>query len=1385
MTAAIAKARSRLLVVATLMACLAQDAFAACTSPTGTPGDIEYSVSQNVMAYCNGIGWVSMGASGSATSFATLTIGDLCTATSGTSITCTTAGINLATQVMGVLTGTNGGTGVNNGANTITLGGNLTTAGAFPLTLTTTASTNVTLPTSGTLLATTGTPAQGDILYYNGTAWTDLAHGTSGQYLQTQGASANPLWSSVSISTSTMTGTVQVSQGGTGDTSLTANGLLLGNGTGSVASVGPGALGTVLIGSSGAPLFSNSPSVTNLTLSGIEALTFGADYTATGAQNDVNVGAVSSVRYNGNATATFEGIVTGTANVAGALLTLHNASTSALTLADQGSTTDSTLANRIVTGTGSNLAMAANSSVLMQYDGTLQRWRVIGGSGSGGTLAGLSDVSMTSPATNNLLQYNGTKWVNAPQSAVTSAVTAAIAPSFSANNGSSTQTVTAATWTKMTLGTESFDTNNNFASSRYTPTVAGKYILTGTVTCPNGTTACDAAIYKNGASVARGSQDSITGGGGAISSVSVVVDMNGTTDYVELWGYNATDTTIGGNALYQRFDGGLLAPLSSGSVAGTGIANYTARWSNSTNLTAGALTDNGTNVGIGTASPNASGALDMGSTTGAAILPVGTTGQEPTGVAGMIRYNSTTKGFEGYGGATPAWGAIGGGTLASLTDVSETSPVSGNLLEYNGTKWVNATVASAVSAAVAPSLSVYRSTTQTVTANTPTKLAFDTVTFDTNNNWSAANNRYIPTIAGKYLVLVSATTVSAASADYISSQIMKNGVEVGQAGEISAGAGQGLETTGSVIVDMNGTTDYIEGWTTTSRTSITGAASSTYMYASLIAPLASGSVAGTGIANYTARWSNGTNLTTGVLTDNGTNVGIGTASPNANVALDMGSTTGAAILPVGTTGQEPTGVAGMIRYNSTTKGFEGYGGVTPAWGSLGGASALASLSDVTLTSPAANNFLQYNGTKWVNVPQSTITSAVSAAVAPSFSVNNGATAQTVTAATWTKMTLGTVSFDTISGWSTANNRYTPTVAGKYIFNGEVICNTTTTYCIAGIYKNGAIVGKGSLANISQTSAISAAAVILDMDGTTDYVELWGLDETGTAVGGVDAQSQYLSGALLAPLASGSVAGTGIANYTARWSNGTNLTTGALTDNGTIVGIGTTSPATALQVNGTITTTNIIATSGAPQVTVYASGSGTYTTPTNALYLVVEMVGGGGGGGSASTNPSSAGGTGGSSTFGTSLLTAAGGGAGTVASGGSTTGGSASGCDINLRGGPGLSGGGAGQGAVAYDDGGAGGNSVFGGGAYVAWPGAAGGAGNTNTGGGGGGGAGPAGSIGEGGGGSGGYCKKLISGPAATYAYSVGGGGGAGAAGSGGANGAGGGSGIISVTAYFR
>jgi hypothetical protein len=83
-------------------------------------------------------------------------------------------------------------------------------------------------------------------------------------------------------------------------------------------------------------------------------------------------------------------------------------------------------------------------------------------------------------------------------------------------------------------------------------------------------------------------------------------------------------------------------------------------------------TINGTSVGATTASTGAftnftaSGTASFTST-GAVKVPVGTTVQQPSPVTGMIRYNSTTNLYEGYGASS--WSALGGGAAGSNTQV--------------------------------------------------------------------------------------------------------------------------------------------------------------------------------------------------------------------------------------------------------------------------------------------------------------------------------------------------------------------------------------------------------------------------------------------------------------------------------------------------------------------------------------------------------------------------------------------------------------------------------------------------------------------------------------------------------------------------------------------
>ena len=139
------------------------------------------------------------------------------------------ASSTVLTNFTGVLTGTYGGTGVNNGSSTITIGGNLTFSGAFTQTFTATGNTSLTLPTSGTLQTTTGslasntglplttgvtgtlpvanggtnataTPTAGAVPYGTGTAYAFTSAGTTGQVLTSNGSSA-PTWATPTAQT--------------------------------------------------------------------------------------------------------------------------------------------------------------------------------------------------------------------------------------------------------------------------------------------------------------------------------------------------------------------------------------------------------------------------------------------------------------------------------------------------------------------------------------------------------------------------------------------------------------------------------------------------------------------------------------------------------------------------------------------------------------------------------------------------------------------------------------------------------------------------------------------------------------------------------------------------------------------------------------------------------------------------------------------------------------------------------------------------------------------------------------------------------------------------------------------------------------------------------
>jgi uncharacterized Zn-binding protein involved in type VI secretion len=56
------------------------------------------------------------------------------------------------------------------------------------------------------------------------------------------------------------------------------------------------------------------------------------------------------------------------------------------------------------------------------------------------------------------------------------------------------------------------------------------------------------------------------------------------------------------------------------------------------------------------------------SSTGALTISKGTTGERPTAVSGMLRFNTTTTEFEGYNGT--AWASVGGAALSNDTSTA-------------------------------------------------------------------------------------------------------------------------------------------------------------------------------------------------------------------------------------------------------------------------------------------------------------------------------------------------------------------------------------------------------------------------------------------------------------------------------------------------------------------------------------------------------------------------------------------------------------------------------------------------------------------------------------------------------------------------------------------
>ena len=134
---------------------------------------------------------------------------------------------------------------------------------------------------------------------------------------------------------------------------------------------------------------------------------------------------------------------------------------------------------------------------------------------------------------------------------------AAAAPAFSAYC-SSGQSISSGTFTKIQYQTKEFDTNSNYDNAtnyRFTPTVAGYYQINGSFEAVNNCAAV-VSIYKNGSQYKQSAYPASTYFYSA--TVSAIVYLNGSTDYVEMYGFSGGSSNTTQTGIYLNWFNGAM-----------------------------------------------------------------------------------------------------------------------------------------------------------------------------------------------------------------------------------------------------------------------------------------------------------------------------------------------------------------------------------------------------------------------------------------------------------------------------------------------------------------------------------------------------------------------------------------------------------------------------------------------------------------------------------------------------------------------------------------------------------------------------------------------------------------------------------------------------------
>ena len=127
-----------------------------------------------------------------------------------------------------------------------------------------------------------------------------------------------------------------------------------------------------------------------------------------------------------------------------------------------------------------------------------------------------------------------------PSNANGTILTTTYGPTFMARNNN-TQTISSGSSTKVQFDAQHWDTDGCYDTSnyRFTPNLAGYYLIVGNVHVNSTSGTVEVNIYKNGSRWANCARNT-SGSGGQGAIVTSMVAFNGTSDYVEVYIYQAS-----------------------------------------------------------------------------------------------------------------------------------------------------------------------------------------------------------------------------------------------------------------------------------------------------------------------------------------------------------------------------------------------------------------------------------------------------------------------------------------------------------------------------------------------------------------------------------------------------------------------------------------------------------------------------------------------------------------------------------------------------------------------------------------------------------------------------------------------------------------------------